>query len=165
MPQRNVAELAAGAVVLVVAVGFLGYAVANTGRVATGGYMLHARFNAIDGLTVGSDVKLAGVKVGSVTATRIDPQTYQAEVDFTVAPNIHLPQDSSVGVDSEGLLGGKYLGLQPGGDTAMIPPGGRVTITQSSINIEQLLGKFVFSMGNLSSGQKPGGASAEGGPK
>jgi len=163
MPQRNVAELAAGAVVLAVALGFLGYALANTGGLAAAGYTLHARFNAIDGLRVGSDVKLAGVKVGSVTGMHIDPQTYQAEVAFTVAADIHLPKDSSVGVDSEGLLGGKYLGLQPGGDTQMIPPGGQVTITQSSINIEQLLGKFVFSMGNLSNGQKPGGKAPDGG--
>ena len=156
MPQRNVAELAAGAVVLAVAIGFLGYAVANTGRFAASGYTLHARFNAVDGLSAGSDVRLAGVKVGSVTGMHLDPQTYQAVVDFTVAPDIKLPKDSSAAVTSDGLLGGKYLGLQPGGDTAMIPPGGQVTITQSSISIEQLLGRFIFSMGNLSGGQKPG---------
>jgi phospholipid/cholesterol/gamma-HCH transport system substrate-binding protein len=158
MPQRNAAELAAGAVVLAAALGFLGYAIANSGRVELGGYPLHARFNAIDGLAVGSDVRMAGVKVGSVTATRIDPQSYQAVVDFTVAEDIKLPRDSSAAVTSDGLLGGKYLGLQPGGDTETIPPGGQVTITQSSISIEQLLGKFIFSMGNLSAGQKPGEA-------
>ncbi|HET9018508.1 MAG TPA: outer membrane lipid asymmetry maintenance protein MlaD [Acetobacteraceae bacterium] len=158
MPQRNVAELAAGAVVLAVAIGFLGYAVANTGRFAEAGYTLHARFNAVDGLANGSDVRLAGVKVGSVTGMHLDPQTYQAVVDFTVAPDIKLPKDSSAAVTSDGLLGGKYLGLQPGGETDMIPPGGQVTITQSSISIEQLLGKFIFSVGNLSAGgQKQGG--------
>jgi phospholipid/cholesterol/gamma-HCH transport system substrate-binding protein len=157
MPQRNAAELAAGAVVLMVALGFLGYAVTNSGRMTTGGYELHARFNAIDGLTAGSDVRIAGVKVGSVTGMHLDPQTYQAVVDFTVADDVKLPKDSSAAVNSDGLLGGKYLGLQPGGDTAMLPPGGVVTITQSSVNIEQLLGKFVFSMGNLSGAQKPGG--------
>ena len=163
MPQRNAAELAAGAVVLVTAAGFLAYAIANTGGMGPGGYLLHARFNAIDGLSIGSDVRMAGVKVGSVTGTHLDPQTYQAVVDFTVADDVKLPKDSSAAVTSDGLLGGKYLGLDAGGDTQMIPPGGQVTITQSSISIEQLLGKFIFSMGNLSGGQKPGGAQPQGG--
>lgn len=163
MPQRNAAELVAGAVVLATAAGFLAYAVANTGAVGLGGYPLHARFTAIDGLSVGSDVRMAGVKVGSVTGTHLDPQSYQAVVDFTVAGDVKLPKDSSAAVTSDGLLGGKYLGLEPGGDTQMIPPGGQVTITQSSISIEQLLGKFIFSMGNLSGGQKPGGAEPPGG--
>ena len=160
MPQRNAAELGAGAVVLVVALGFLGYAVANSGRMTLDGYTLHARFDAIDGLSVGSDVRMAGVKVGSVTAARLDPQSYRAVVDFSVASDVKLPKDSSAAVTSDGLLGGKYLDLQPGGDNAIIPPGGTVTITQSSISIEQLLGKFIFSMGNLSGGQKPGGNAA-----
>lgn len=166
MPQRNAAELAAGAVVLAVALGFLGYAVANSGHVTLGGYELHAKFNAIDGLSAGSDVRLAGVKVGSVLGMHLDPQTYQAVVDFTVADDVRLPRDSSAAVTSDGLLGGKYLGLEPGGDTQMIPPGGSVAITQSSISIEQLLGKFIFSTGNLQGGQKPGqsqGGGAQGG--
>ncbi len=158
MAQRNAAELLAGAAVLAVAIGFLGYAVVNTGRIETGGYTLHAKFGAIDGLSIGSDVRMAGVKVGSVTAARLDPQSYQAVVSFTLAPDIKLPRDSSAIVTSDGLLGGKYLGVEPGGDSQMIAPGGEVTITQSSISIEQLLGKFIFSMGNLQGGQKPADA-------
>jgi phospholipid/cholesterol/gamma-HCH transport system substrate-binding protein len=154
MAKRNPSELIAGAVVLVVALGFLGYAVANTGRVMSGGYTLHASFDRIDGLNVGSDVRIAGVKVGSVTAAAIDPQSYQAKVAFSVADTVKLPKDSSAVITSDGLLGGKYMALEPGGDTAMLPPGGLVTITQSSISLEQLLGKFIFSVGNLSS-QKP----------
>ena len=161
MPQRNVAEIAAGAVVLAAAIGFLGYAVANSGRVDLGGYTLHARFNAIDGLSPGSDVRMAGVKVGSVRATHLDPQSYQAVVDFTVAGDVKLPTDSSAAVTSDGLLGGKYLGLEAGGETKMIPPDGQVTITQSSISIEQLLGKFIFSMGNLQGGDKSGSKDAQ----
>jgi phospholipid/cholesterol/gamma-HCH transport system substrate-binding protein len=156
MAQRNTAELLAGAVVLVAAVGFLSYAVANTGRVQLGGYPLHARFTAIDGLAVGADVRVAGVKVGSVASAHVDPQSFQADVVFTVAEAIKLPKDSSAAVTSDGLLGGKYLQLQPGGEEEMIPPGGTLSITQPSINIEQLLGRFIFSMGNLGSAAKPG---------
>ncbi len=160
MAQRNAAELLAGAIVLVAAIGFLGYAVANSGRLELSGYSLHAKFSAIDGLNPGADVRMAGVKIGTVTGERLDPQSYQAVVNFTVAGDIKLPKDSSAGITSDGLLGGKYLGLEPGGDTQTIPPGGEVTITQSSISIEQLLGKFIFSMGNLSGGQKPQGDGA-----
>lgn len=148
MAKRNAAELLAGAVVLAVAVGFLGYAVAHTGRVGSGGYVLHAKFDHIDGLGVGSDVRIAGVKVGSVSSAEIDPQSYQANVAFTVAGLVRLPKDSSAAITSDGLLGGKYLSLDPGGDAQMLPDGGTVGITQSSVSLEQLLGKFIFSIGN-----------------
>jgi phospholipid/cholesterol/gamma-HCH transport system substrate-binding protein len=159
MARRNGAELLAGAVVLAVACGFLWYAVANTGRGIAGGYLLHAKFDRIDGLLIGADVRVAGVKVGSVAAARIDPESYQAVVDFSVANAIKLPKDSSAVISSDGLLGGKYLALEPGGDTAMVSPGGELTLTQSSISIEQLLGKFIFAAGNLSA-QKPENAAA-----
>jgi phospholipid/cholesterol/gamma-HCH transport system substrate-binding protein len=161
MPQRNWSEVIAGAVVLLAAAGFLGYAVAHTGRTTTSGYTLHARFSAIDGLGKGADVRLAGVKIGSVVDERLDPQTFLADVSFTVADDIKLPKDSSAMITSEGLLGGKYLSIQPGGDTQTIPPGGMVTITQSSVNIEELLGRFIFSASNLASQQSGGQGSTE----
>jgi phospholipid/cholesterol/gamma-HCH transport system substrate-binding protein len=133
MARRNVSELIAGAVVLAVSVGFLGYAVANTGRGGGAGYTLHARFDHIDGISVGSDVRVAGVKVGSVTEARIDPQSFQAVVSFTMAKAIELPTDSSVVVTSDGLLGGKFLAVAPGGDSKTIADGGTVQITQSAI--------------------------------
>jgi phospholipid/cholesterol/gamma-HCH transport system substrate-binding protein len=154
--QRNLVETVAGAIVLVVAIGFLGYAVANTGRTPVTGYSLHARFDHIDGLAMGSDVRIAGVKVGSVMSARVDPQTYQADVTFTVQNAVKLPSDSSAEVTSDGLLGGKYLSLVPGGDEQMLPAGGTVTITQGSVSLEQLLGKFIFSVTSLAS-QKPQG--------
>jgi phospholipid/cholesterol/gamma-HCH transport system substrate-binding protein len=154
MAKRSGSDLLAGAVVLVVAFGFLGYALAHSGRSIASGYPLHASFDRIDGLVVGADVRVAGVKVGSVTGAVINPQTYQAVVDFTVNDSIKLPKDSSAVITSDGLLGGKYLSLEPGGDSAMLGPGGEITVTQSSISIEQLLGKFIFSAGNLG-GQKP----------
>jgi phospholipid/cholesterol/gamma-HCH transport system substrate-binding protein len=76
---------------------------------------------------------------------------------------IKLPKDSSVAVTSDGLLGGKYMDVEPGGDTAIIPPGGMVTITQSSISLEQLLGKFIFSVGNLGGSKPADGKPADGG--
>lgn len=149
MAQRNLTELFAGAVVLLVAAGFLGYAVANTGRSTVSGTTLHAKFERIDGLTVGSDVRLAGVKIGSIAAAAIDPKTFQAMVTFTVLATLKLPRDSSAEITSDGLLGGKFLAIVPGGDDKLLADGAEMTITQSSVSFEQLLGKFIFSVGDL----------------
>jgi phospholipid/cholesterol/gamma-HCH transport system substrate-binding protein len=153
MNRRSFAEVATGAVVLLVAAAFLGYAVANSGRSATSGYTLYAKFDHIDGMAVGADVRIAGVKVGSVNQERIDPQSFQAVVGLSVRDDIRLPKDTGAIITSESLLGGKYLSLQPGGDETMLQPGQSLTITQSSISIEELLGKFIFSM---TSTPKPG---------
>jgi phospholipid/cholesterol/gamma-HCH transport system substrate-binding protein len=164
MPRRNFAEVSLGAAVLLVACGFLVYAIAHSGRTTSSGYQLYAKFDHVDGLSVGSDVRVAGVKVGSVDSATLDPKTYQAVVGFNVADNIKLPKDSSAVITSESLLGGKYLALSPGGDEAMLQPGQTVTITQGSINIEELLGKFIFSASSLATSGKggPGGGQAGG---
>ncbi len=151
MAQRNASELIAGFAVLVVAVGFLGYAMVHSGRTATSGYTLNAAFERIDGLNPGSDVRVAGVKVGRITNASIDPKSYQAQISFTVQDNIKLPTDSSAEITSDGLLGGKVLSLVPGGNDKMLGDGGRITITQSAASLEDLLGKFIFSVGDLSS--------------
>ena len=163
MARRNVAEVATGAVVLLVAAGFLAYAMAHSGRSATSGYTLHANFDHIDGMPVGSDVRMAGVKVGSITAEVIDPKTYLADVSFSVANAIRLPKDSSAEITSDGLLGGKYLSLSPGGDEQMLADGGTLTITQSSVSLEQLLGKFIFSVTDMVNAVKGGSGSGSGG--
>ena len=118
MHRRSIAEVVIGAVVLLIAVGFLAYAIANSGRSAASGYTLFARFDHIDGLGVGNDVRVAGVKVGTVSQQRIDAQTFQAVVGFSVRDDIKLPKDTAAIITSESLLGGKYLSLQPGGDEA-----------------------------------------------
>ena len=162
MHRRSITEVVIGAVVLLVAAGFLAYAIANSGRSAAAGYTLYARFDHIDGLGVGNDVRLAGVKIGSVSQERIDPQTFQAVVGFSVRDDIKLPKDTAAIITSESLLGGKYLSLQPGGDEAILQSGQMVTITQGSVSLEELLGKFIFSMTNA---PKPGEQSQPASPK
>ena len=152
MARHGIAETLVGAGVLVVAAAFLVFAISRTGRATSAGYRLQASFERIDGLAVGADVRIAGVKVGSVLAERLDPKTYQANVTMSVGQGIQLPKDSSAEIASESLLGGKYLNLSPGGDTVMLAPGGTISITQSSINLEQLVGKFIFGGGT---GAKP----------
>jgi phospholipid/cholesterol/gamma-HCH transport system substrate-binding protein len=166
MRRRNAAEVLMGAVVLLVAAGFLVYAVAHSGRSSVSGYQLNAKFDRIDGLNVGADVRLAGVKVGTVDEERIDPQSYLAVVSLTVRDDVKLPKDTAAIITSESLLGGKYLSLQPGGDEAMLQPGAAITITQSSVSLEELLGKFIFSATSVPQGQAGGArqGGAEPGP-
>jgi phospholipid/cholesterol/gamma-HCH transport system substrate-binding protein len=161
MSRRNAVEVLTGAVVLVVAVGFLGFAVAHSGRSSSSGYTLTAKFDRIDGLSVGADVRLAGVKVGSVLNEQIDPKSYLAVVTLSVRDGLELPKDSSAAVNSESLLGGEYISLSPGGDSAMLAPGGVITITQSTVSLEQLLGKFIFSVTDLVGAMKPGQGSGQ----
>jgi phospholipid/cholesterol/gamma-HCH transport system substrate-binding protein len=170
MTRHGALEVVTGAAVLVVAAGFLGYAVAHSGRSVSSGYTLQARFDRIDGLALGSDVRIAGVKVGTVTSEQIDPKTFQAVVSLTVRDDVHLPKDSSAEITSESLLGGKYISLSPGGDEATLKPDQTITITQSSISLEQLLGKFIFSVTSLNNaksgqdtGDKPAGGTQQGG--
>lgn len=150
MARRSFAEVLTGLIVLLVAVGFLGYAVANSGQTSVGGgYPLYASFNSIAGLNLGSDVRLAGVKIGVVDSASIDPKTYLADVKMTIRQGVQLPKDSSITVASESLLGGEYLSVQPGADETMLQPGQKVAFTQGAISLQDLLGKFIFSATNM----------------
>ena len=163
MAKRSVTEVATGVAVLVVAVGFLAYAAGNTGRASSSGIKLNAKFSNIGSLAPGADVKIAGVSVGQVVSTSIDPKTYQAIVSFTVQPNIELPTDSSAQVSSGGLLGGSTMTLSPGGNDAMLKDGATMTITQSATNLEDLLGKFIFNVGSLADATQKSLKQKEGG--
>lgn len=157
MKGRSLAEVATGLVVILVAAGFLGYALLLGGKTTgAGGIELTARFDKIDGLPSGADVRIAGVKVGSVTGTRINPETFQAEVTLRVGSGIRLPADSSAEITSEGLLGGKYVSIVPGGSERILASGGRITETQGSVSLESLLGRFIFSVTQMN--QQGGGA-------
>lgn len=165
MQRRTVAEVATGAVILAVAFLFLGYAVLSSGRgTANGeGIRLTARFDRIDGLSNGADVRIAGVRVGSVTDSRIDPQTFSAELTIRVDRGLRLPDDTSAEVTSEGLLGGRYVSLVPGGSEKVLADGGRITQTQGSVSLESLLGRFIFSVTQMNAGQSGGQSGGEGG--
>jgi phospholipid/cholesterol/gamma-HCH transport system substrate-binding protein len=166
MGRHGFAETLTGGLVLVVALAFLAYAVAHSGRSAGSGYTLHARFDHIDGLAVGGDVRIAGVKVGTVTDERIDPKSFSAIVSLTLRDDIQLPKDSAALIVSESLLGGKYISLSPGGDEADLKPGQMITVTQSSVSLEDLLGKFIFSvtsLNNAKDGQASGSKPSDGG--
>ncbi len=143
----NVVETLIGAMVLAVAAVFVVFAVTTTDIGTVAGYELTAKFDRIDGLSVGADVRISGIKVGTVIDQDLDPVTFLAVVRMSISDAVQLPTDSSAGVVSDGLLGGKFMSLSPGADDDVLGPGEEIRFTQASINIEQLLGKFMFSAG------------------
>jgi len=150
--KTNILETVMGGVVLLVAGFFLVFAYTTTSVKTEGGITYHARFDRVDGLKVGSDVRMSGVKIGTVQSIKIDPKDYIAEVTISAMPTIKLPKDTSAEIITDGLLGSKYLALVPGGDDENIAPGGMISYTQSSVSLESLIGKMMFD--NKSAGKK-----------
>ncbi len=144
--KHNVIETGLGAVVIAVALVFLvfSYSTANVGAVK--GYEVTANFSGIGGLGIGDDVQISGVKVGSVAKIDLDPQSYLARVTMSIESDVQIPDDTAAFISSQSLLGGKYMALEPGASEEMLPPGGRILFTQAPQNLEQLLGKFIFSL-------------------
>ena len=141
---ENLSEVIAGGAVLVAAVGFLVYAGQTTGYTADpGSYALKASFRSVDGVSIGTDVRLAGVKVGTVTGLSLNPQTYFADATISVRDDLQLPDDSTILVSSEGLLGGTFVELQPGGSPDTLSPGAEIEDTQGAVSLISLLMKFV----------------------
>jgi phospholipid/cholesterol/gamma-HCH transport system substrate-binding protein len=133
-----------GAVVLAVAVVFLLFAV-ETGEVGeVRGYRLTANFLKAGGLETGNDVRIAGVKVGSVTDRNLDTETFEAIIGFTVHSDLKLSADTAAVVTSEGILGGKYLRLLPGKDATKLAPGGAIADARDYETLEDQVSKIIF---------------------
>jgi phospholipid/cholesterol/gamma-HCH transport system substrate-binding protein len=152
--QNSVVETLIGAAVIAVAVLFLSYAYTSTGSGAISGYEVTAKFNRADGVNVGSDVRLSGIKVGTVSKMVLDPASYNAVLTIALESSVQVPDDSSVRITSEGLLGNQYLSIEPGGSPDKIKPGGEIEYTQGSVDLMGLLGKAVFGGGG---GSAPAG--------
>ncbi len=144
---ERVSEVLVGGVVLAVAAGFLFYAGQVSGLIGgtSGGDRspYTASFRSVEGVSVGTDVRMAGVKVGTVTALDLNPQTFRAETSLVIDKDIRLPEDTAIVIASEGLLGGTFIELVPGGMLEEIEPGGEILDTQSAISLITLLTKFV----------------------
>ncbi|MFZ1471156.1 MAG: outer membrane lipid asymmetry maintenance protein MlaD [Paracoccaceae bacterium] len=139
------AEIAAGAAVLLIAAGFAVFAAKGAGLTGSGGasYPLHASFRAVDGISAGSDVRLAGLKVGTITSLTLNPETFFADAVIQVRTDIQLPTDSAILISSEGLLGGNFVEIMPGGAAEILAPGDEIEDTQGSVSLVSLLMKFV----------------------
>jgi phospholipid/cholesterol/gamma-HCH transport system substrate-binding protein len=148
---RNAVETVMGAVVLVVAALFLFFAYTTSEGHAVSGYELTARFDRVGSLRDGADVRISGIKVGTVLGQTLDPKTFEAVVRLSVQPDIRLPVDTVAAVTSSGLLGSDFLSLTPGNEDETIKPGGAIAHTQPPMDLQSLIGQYIFSQG---SGQK-----------
>ncbi|WP_372801155.1 outer membrane lipid asymmetry maintenance protein MlaD [Paracoccus seriniphilus] len=138
------AELIAGAAVLAVAGGFLAWAVGGD-PFQGNGYTLTASFPDVDGIEVGTEVRLAGVPLGHVSEVRLNRQTYMADTVLTLPEDVVLPADSAAIIQSDGLLGGAYIQIQPGGSMDNLAPGDEIEDVQGAVSLIQLMMKFVDS--------------------
>jgi phospholipid/cholesterol/gamma-HCH transport system substrate-binding protein len=152
--RRSVVETIIGAVVLAAAGLFLFFTY-STGYQKVDGYDVTAKFNRVDGLALGSDVRLSGLTIGRVVSTQLDPATFLAIIDMRIDRKVKLPVDTAAKITSDGLLGSNYVALEPGGDEKMIADGGQITATQDPVNIVDLVGRFIF--GGTGSGKAPNG--------
>ena len=143
--RRNLIETVMGAVVLAVAGIFLVFAYSKAEIGTVDGYRLQAKFDRIDGIRPGTDVRMSGIKVGTVTASALDPKTYLAVVQMNIRNDVKVPADTAVAVATDGLLGDKFLALSPGGADEMLPDGGEITTTQGSVDLMGLVGQMIFS--------------------
>lgn len=146
--KENLIEALIGALVLVVGAWFVVFAYNRTEAGSSGGgYTLLARFPNASGVSPGTDVRISGLKVGTVTGARLDPQTYQAVLEMSLDRKVKLPLDSSAAITSEGILGGNYISLTPGGDPEMLRPGEEITETQGSVDLMALIGSVINRTG------------------
>ena len=142
--NRNLVETVIGTLVLGIALLF-GYFVYRTAEIHTApGYQIGASFSSVGGLAAGSDVRINGVKVGTVSDRYLDPGTFAAVVKMTVNKDIKLPKDTVAAIASEGPLGGKYLELTPGTAGEFIAPGGLIRDTRSFRSLEDQVGEIIF---------------------
>jgi phospholipid/cholesterol/gamma-HCH transport system substrate-binding protein len=153
--QSNFVETLIGAIVVVVAGVFLFYGYSNSGMRSASGYQVKAEFDRVDGLASGSDVRLSGIKVGTVVGQSIDPENYKAVVTMSLSPDVKIPEDSSAKITSEGLLGSNYIALTPGGSEDYLADGSEISFTQGSIDLMSLIGQAVFSTTGGKSDSEP----------
>lgn len=148
MSTHSTAEVLVGGAVLAAAIGFGVFATQATGLSQnSAGYELGASFRSLEGVTVGTDVRLAGVKIGTVTGVELNPESYRADTTFSVANGIEIPDDSAVIISSEGLLGGNFVEVMPGGSPFYFAAGDEVEDTQGAVSLISLLVKFVAGDG------------------
>jgi len=142
--RENTTEVVVGAAVLAAALSFLWVLAGTTGiGSASSDLKLQANFRSAEGVTVGTDIRLAGVSIGTVSGLDLNLDTYRADATFAIDEGVAIPDDSAAVVASEGLLGGTYVEIVPGGSFEMYTDGALIEDTQGAVSLIQLLLKFV----------------------
>jgi len=142
--SENRLEIAVGGVVLALAVGFAAFLAQSTGLSgSSSSYPISASFRSAEGISVGTDIRLAGVKIGTISELKLNSETYRAESILSVRNDVRIPDDSALTVASEGLLGGSFIEVIPGASLDYLEAGDEIIDTQGSVSLIQLLLKFV----------------------
>ena len=152
--QSNAAEVLMGAAVILAALAFLALTYMRTGTGSLSGYEVLAKLPKVDGLGIGTDVRISGIKVGSVTDLQLDPTNFLVTVHINLRSDVKLPTDSSMIITASGVLGSQYLSITPGGDEKIIAPGGMITEVQAA-NSNDLMSLAGRVMGGSSGAPQP----------
>ena len=159
--RDNAIEALVGLLVVLIAAWFIFHAWQRTGGELRDSFRVTAMFPAANGVSVGTDVRVAGLKVGSVAAQRLDPQSYQAQVTLALNNDLKIPADSSAAITQEGLLGGTYIALLPGGAPTPLKDGDAILDTQGSVDMMSLVGSVINRSGDKG-GEEPAGGATKG---
>ncbi len=162
--NRNAVETVMGAVVLVVAAVFLFFAYTTSQVQTVSGYELTAKFSNAGSLKSGGDVRISGIKVGSILSEQLDPKTFQAVITMSIDPAVKLSTDSVAQITSSGLLGDNYVSIEPGNEDDLIPAGGTITHTQAAMSLENLIGQVIYNQAQGSGAKKPDAAAPAASP-
>ena len=143
MNKRPV-ETVMGIVVIVIAALFLFFAYRVSDSQVVKGYTVSAKFLKVGGLTIGSDVRINGIKVGTVISQKLDPEDYVAEIKLSLSSDLKLPKDSVAIISNDGLMGNKFIKIEPGKDSEILKDGDEITRTKDFKTLEDMVGEIIF---------------------
>lgn len=148
--KNNTFETLVGAFVLVIAVLFLFLSskVSDSRQKMSSGYEIYAEFNNADGINIGSDIKISGVKVGNVLDIKLNNDNYKAYLVLKLPKDLLIPVDSIFKISTSGLIGGKFINIKVGADEEYFKDGDVAEFTESSMDLEDLISRFIFNSGD-----------------
>jgi len=144
--KKTSIEVAVGVFVLIgiICVGYLTIRLGKMELMGGGYYTLSARFQSVSGLKAGAQVEMAGVEVGQVDAIGLDPIQQVAVVSLKISKEVQLTDDVIASVKTSGMIGDKFVNITPGGSEEILQPGDTITETESALDLEELVSKYVF---------------------
>jgi len=144
--KSNTFEAIVGAFVIIISVVFLFFGFSTMKIQNSDSYNVSALFNRIDGIKIGSDIRMSGIKIGTVVSQELDNSSFEAKVLMSIDSKILIPDDSSAKITSDGLLGGNYISIEPGGSDIYLLNNEEIFFTQGSVDLICLVGEALFSV-------------------
>ena len=146
MNKKQHTELLVGIFLLagIVAITFLALKMGDLDLFDNNQYVIKTRFTSASGLKEGAYVEVAGVTVGKVKQISFNPKTYLADVNLSLQSNVNIPEDSIASIRTSGIIGDKFIKISAGGSDTYLEPGMEIVETEPSINLEELISKYIF---------------------